>query len=807
MEGRMKVSCIMPTADRRRFVPVAIEYFLAQDYPDKELIVLDDGADAVADLIPDDPQIRYLRLEVRQRLGAKRNIACAAAGGELIAHWDDDDWYAPARLRRQVDSLLGSGADICGLDRVLFFDPVARGAFEYVYRSRDRPWVYGATLCYRKSFWLKTRFAAIDVGEDTRFVFSSPGARINVLPDNNIFVGIMHQGNTSPKPVRDPRWQPRPVAVIEAVTGAHFHRLGAVAAPTPAAPSTGFGVVPAAPSDPEPAHAAREVAAAAMRIAVGIRVDTEPERLTATLEHLRRYTAHPIEILLLADGPDLSMQRVLAEWGDLPQSATAQQLGAAACFNRLLRHGNADLMIFMEAGALVGPGWLEPLLAALAADPRHGLAGPSTNRSWNVQAAFAGSREADIAPVAAAARAHFADAFRTLEPLHCLADFCYAVRREVVDAIGGADETYAAGPCWEMDYTIRAARAGFRAVWAQGSFVYRRPASARRQHDEDRLFDASRRRYQDKFCRLRLTGQRADYARHCRGDGCRQFAPADLIELRMPLSDAAGPTRDPDPPLVSCIMPTRNRGDWVQQAIRYFQRQDFQCQDFQRQDSARLELVIIDDGTDLGASLPRDPRIRYVRLDRRQSIGAKRNLACTLARGSIIVHWDDDDWYAPTRIRAQVAPLLSGQADITALTGTRFFDLSRWQFWSCTEDLHRRLFVLNVHGGTLAYRRAVFEQMGRFPDRSLAEDAAFLKSAVARGARLAPIAGQGHFLYVRHDQNAWSFRCGHQVDSRGWNRIAEPEELAGDRAFYLGRAATADRPPREPSPAGANHSG
>jgi glycosyltransferase involved in cell wall biosynthesis len=35
-------SCIIPTANRRRFVPQAIRYFLTQDYPNKELIVVDD---------------------------------------------------------------------------------------------------------------------------------------------------------------------------------------------------------------------------------------------------------------------------------------------------------------------------------------------------------------------------------------------------------------------------------------------------------------------------------------------------------------------------------------------------------------------------------------------------------------------------------------------------------------------------------------------------------------------------------------------------------------------------------------------
>ena len=45
------VSCVMPTADRRRFVPQAIGYFLAQDYPNRELVIVDDGKESVEDLV------------------------------------------------------------------------------------------------------------------------------------------------------------------------------------------------------------------------------------------------------------------------------------------------------------------------------------------------------------------------------------------------------------------------------------------------------------------------------------------------------------------------------------------------------------------------------------------------------------------------------------------------------------------------------------------------------------------------------------------------------------------------------------
>src|SRR5207248_10615730 len=166
-------------------------------------------------------------------------------------------------------------------------------------------------------------------------------------------------------------------------------------------------------------------------------------------------------------------------------------------------------------------------------------------------------------------------------------------------------------------------------------------------------------------------------------------------------------------PIVSCIMPTRNRVEFALQAVRYFQRQDYDAR----------ELVIVDDGDDdeLRQRLPDDPRITFLRARPGTSIGAKRNLACEAARGSLIAHWDDDDWFGPTRLSDQIEPIAAGQADITGLTCTAVLDLAGWQFWSWTPELHSRLLVQDVHGGTLVYRRDVWSRAGRYPDYSLAE--------------------------------------------------------------------------------------
>jgi glycosyltransferase involved in cell wall biosynthesis len=215
-------SCIMPTANRRRFVPGAIAQFLAQDYNGAELVILDDGDDPVADLIPSHPAIRYVRTPRHRSLGAKRNAACEAARGDVILHWDDDDWYAPHRIRIQVKALHESGAELCGIARAFFFDPRTPAAWEYVYPPGSVPWVCGATQCYHRDYWRAHPFADMNVGEDTRFAAAVLPGQLCVLPDNRFFVAQVHTANTSPKYVRDPRWQPRPIEAIRAMIGGEW---------------------------------------------------------------------------------------------------------------------------------------------------------------------------------------------------------------------------------------------------------------------------------------------------------------------------------------------------------------------------------------------------------------------------------------------------------------------------------------------------------------------------------------------------------------------------------------------------------
>jgi glycosyltransferase involved in cell wall biosynthesis len=137
------VSLLTPTFNRRAFFAQCVRCVLQQDYPREKMewIILDDGTDRVADMLPDPathPWVRYVPLEERLPLGEKRNRLHALATGDVLLYVDDDDYYPPTRVSRSVDALLANPAAMAvgcseipvwfvNEDEVWFFGPYRPG--------------------------------------------------------------------------------------------------------------------------------------------------------------------------------------------------------------------------------------------------------------------------------------------------------------------------------------------------------------------------------------------------------------------------------------------------------------------------------------------------------------------------------------------------------------------------------------------------------------------------------------------------------------------------------------------------------
>ena len=111
MAARPFVSVLTPTYNRRKFIPALIECYKSQTYPSNrmEWIILDDGQDSVEDIFREAaktiPNLRYIRENTKQLIGAKRNRLHKEAKGDIFVCMDDDDYYHPERVSHAVTKL------------------------------------------------------------------------------------------------------------------------------------------------------------------------------------------------------------------------------------------------------------------------------------------------------------------------------------------------------------------------------------------------------------------------------------------------------------------------------------------------------------------------------------------------------------------------------------------------------------------------------------------------------------------------------------------------------------------------------
>ncbi len=226
----MKISVVTPTFGREGHLEPLLRLFRAQTHPDKELLVYDDSpAPSRALSECRDPQVRYVHDPRRESLGAKRNRLVREAKGEILMHFDDDDYYAPDYLARTVEAMGAADAftwsswfayDVRG-GGLYYWDTGSTESFHFRLDGRQEPrpvlmrtvgvgdpeWTarqalgYGFTYAYRKRLAEAVPFdALLHHGEDYDFLkrAKEAGGSVVAAPDRaGGVLHLLHGGNLS----------------------------------------------------------------------------------------------------------------------------------------------------------------------------------------------------------------------------------------------------------------------------------------------------------------------------------------------------------------------------------------------------------------------------------------------------------------------------------------------------------------------------------------------------------------------------------------------------------------------------------
>jgi len=218
------------------------------------------------------------------------------------------------------------------------------------------------------------------------------------------------------------------------------------------------------------------------------------ERCLASILH---HTFLPYTLILVDDGSDPPTSDFLADFAAQQPHATLLRADTATGYtcaaNRGLRHSSAPFVVLLNSDTIVTPGWLDRLVACVAADPATGMVGPLSNTAsyQSIPALSAGGDWAenplpDGWGIDDWAEEIAARAARCYPAMPLLNGFCLLVRRAMIDAIGYFDEdAFGAGYGEENDYCLRARKAGWGLALADDAYVY---------HAQSRSYSHSRRR-------------------------------------------------------------------------------------------------------------------------------------------------------------------------------------------------------------------------------------------------------------------------------------------------------------------------
>lgn len=143
VERRPKVSIILPTFNRERFIGAAIESVLQQTFEDFELIIVDDGStDRTPKIVSQyrSEKVKYL-WQPNYGRSIARNNGLAAALGAYVSFLDSDDLYLPDKLALEV-AFLDTFPEIGMVYTSAYCIDETGNRLEHKYKATASGWIY-----------------------------------------------------------------------------------------------------------------------------------------------------------------------------------------------------------------------------------------------------------------------------------------------------------------------------------------------------------------------------------------------------------------------------------------------------------------------------------------------------------------------------------------------------------------------------------------------------------------------------------------------------------------------------------------
>ena len=531
-DRNIMVSVIIPTFNRREYLPQAIQSVLKQNIAGLEIIVVNDDGDDVSDIIEKIGKrdvIRLLNNNSNQGLSYSRNQGIKTARGKYIALLDDDDQFLENHLQTAINHLSPKHP-------VIYSDAV-RVTYE---KQGDQYVAVSQTVPYSMDFdrdklllgniapvncFVFERQLALKCGlfdeslttlEDWDFwIRLSRLADFVHLPEVTVQVNWRSDGTTltSSRQIefarnreiiyqrnREQIKQIKNIPqIMEEFKAIWSQDVGPQNQSRPNIPETANDSLPL--------------------VSIIMLTWNALEYTKKCVKSIEENTHVPYEIIFVDNGSKDGTKKYLKSRVKVNPNYklinNSKNMGFAAGNNQGVKKARGEYVLILNNDVLVGEGWLDSMLQSLQKDEKIGIVGPITN-------SISGLQMVQNIPYEGDNFAEFAGKVRKvnsgkLTPRRRLAGFAMLLKKSLYQEIGGFDESFAAGNFEDDDLCLRVKEKGYALMVDESTFIHHYGSQTFKANNMD--YNAS---LQEKGKYFREKWPEVDYE--------------ELLELKNPLS-------------------------------------------------------------------------------------------------------------------------------------------------------------------------------------------------------------------------------------------------------------------------------
>lgn len=222
------ISCLLPTARPSGWARQVFRMIAEQTYKNLELVVVNSG-EPIRDL---PPFVREIRATVKG-FPEQNGQTILEARGDILVFLDDDDYFAPDRIERQIEPILAGRATVTGMKMYYYVEVPEMRWYHHPPGSplpgSPKGWsvpFFEGSACFRRDVLRHFK------GEELRRIWRSPfvnklkdvGEKLEIIPNRNAIIRVQHGPGSTGGPQcysRDlSRWirTPEPAGIPSFVT-------------------------------------------------------------------------------------------------------------------------------------------------------------------------------------------------------------------------------------------------------------------------------------------------------------------------------------------------------------------------------------------------------------------------------------------------------------------------------------------------------------------------------------------------------------------------------------------------------------